>query len=61
MPPLSKGSTAKGGSGDTGTSHRWALVVEDDPNDLDFASEVLRREGFAVMGAPSAARAWRSC
>ncbi len=54
MPELSK---AKSKGGDTGTSHRWALVVEDDPDDLDFASEVLRREGFAVMGAASAARA----
>jgi len=57
VPTLSTGSPSKGSGSDTGTSHRWALVVEDDPNDLDFASEVLRREGFAVMGAPSAARA----
>lgn len=38
-------------------AHRWALVVEDDPNDLDLVDEVLRREGFSVMGAPSCARA----
>ena len=38
-------------------AHRWALVVEDDPNDLELVDEVLRREGFSVMGAPSCARA----
>lgn len=36
---------------------RWALVIEPDPNDLELASEVLRREGFAVMGACSANQA----
>ena len=54
MPSL---SNSRSGGQETHSSHRWALVVEDDPNDLDFASEVLRREGFAVMGAASAARA----
>jgi DNA-binding response OmpR family regulator len=50
-------SNSRSGGQETNSSHRWALVVEDDPNDLDFASEMLRREGFAVMGAASAARA----
>ncbi len=54
MPSL---SNSRSGGQETNSSHRWALVVEDDPNDLDFASEMLRREGFAVMGAASAARA----
>jgi DNA-binding response OmpR family regulator len=50
-------SNSQSGNPDAGSSHRWALIVEDDPNDLDLASEVLRREGFAVMGAGSASRA----
>ena len=37
--------------------HRWALVVEDDPSDLAFVSEILKREGFSVMGSSVASRA----
>jgi DNA-binding response OmpR family regulator len=37
--------------------HRWALLIEDDPNDLDLASEILRREGFSLMTTGSAVKA----